>query len=89
MSKSTLILTSETETILNGESEDKFMKYAKEHNLDIGGEMHYPLIMSFIAPEQIVDAVMKVHPEIVIADDVDFIVANAYHDGRFIKMFED
>ena len=46
MSKSTLILTSETETILNGESEEKYMKYAKEHNLDIGGEMHYPLIMS-------------------------------------------
>ena len=48
MSKSTLILTSETETILNGESEEKYMKYAKEHNLDIGGEMHYPLIMSFL-----------------------------------------
>lgn len=51
--------------------------------------MHYPPVMSFIAPEQIVDAVMKVNPEIIIADDVDFIIANAYHDGRFIKMFED
>lgn len=89
MSKSTLILTSETQTILNGESEEKYMKYAKENNLNISGEMHYPLIMSFIAPEQIVDAVMKVNPEIVIADDVDFIIANAYHDGRFIKMFEE
>lgn len=89
MSKRTLILTSETETILNGDNEEKYMKYAKEYNLNISGEMHYPPIMSFIAPEQIVDAVMKVHPEIVIADDVDFIIANAYHDGRFIKMFED
>lgn len=89
MGKRTLILTSEIETILNGESEEKYMKYAKEHNLEISREMHYPPVMSFIAPEQIVDAVMKVNPEIIIAVDVDFIVANAYHDGRFIKMFED
>ena len=89
MGKRTLILTSETQTILNGENEEKYMKYAKEHNLEISGEMHYPPVMSFIAPEQIVDAVMKVNPEVIIADDVDFIIANAYHDGRFIKIFED
>lgn len=89
MSKRTLILTSGTQTILNGESEEKYMKYVKENNLNISGEMHYSPVMSFIAPEQIVDAVMKVNPEVIIADDVDFIVANAYHDGRFIKMFED
>ncbi len=89
MNKRTLVLTSGTQTILNGEGEEKYMKYAKENNLNISGEMHYPPVMLFIAPEQIVDAVMKVNPEIIIADDVDFIVANAYHDGRFIKMFED
>ncbi len=89
MSKRTLILTSEIETILNSENEEKYIKYAKEHNLEISGEMHYPPIMSFVYPEKIVEAVMKVNPEIIIADDVDFIVANAYHNGLFIKMFEE
>lgn len=89
MGKRTLILTSETQTILNGENEEKYTKYAKEHNLEINGEMHYPPVMSFVAPEEIVEAVKQVDPEIVIADGVDFIIANAYHDGRFIKMFEE
>lgn len=89
MGKRTLILTSETQTILNGENEEKYTKYAKEHNLEINGEMHYPPVMSFVAPEEIVEAVKQVDPEVVIADGIDFIIANAYHDGRFIKMFED
>ena len=89
MGKRTLIITSETQTILNGENEEKYTKYAKEHNLEINGEMHYPPVMSFVAPEEIVEAVKQVDPEIVIADSVDFIIANDYHDGRFIKMFED
>lgn len=89
MSKRILILTTEVQTILNGKNEEKYMKYAREHNSEIIGEMHYPPVMSFVAPEKIVEAVKQVNPEIVIANDVDFIIANAYHDGRFVKMFEE
>ena len=38
MGKRTLIITSETQTILNGENEEKYTKYAKEHNLEINGK---------------------------------------------------
>lgn len=89
MGKRTLILTSETETILNGEGEEKYIKYAKEHDLDISGEIHYPLILSFVDPKLIVDAVERVDSEVIIVDDADFIVANAYHKGQIIKMFEE
>lgn len=65
------------------------MKYAEEHGLDIQGEMHYPPVMSFTSLKQIIDAVMETNSEVVIINDVDFIIANAYHDGQLIKMFEE
>lgn len=89
MGKRTLILTSETESSIDNYDEEKYLEYAKQHHLDIIDRMHYLMVTSFIEPELIVDVAMKVNPEVIISDDIDFIVANAYHDGRLVKMFEE
>lgn len=89
MGKRTLILTSETKMSVDNYNEEKYLEYAKQHDLDIIDRMHYPWDTSFLEPELIVNVAMRVNPEVVISDDVDFIVANAYHDGRLVKMFEE
>ncbi len=88
MSKKTIILTIDSENMGNTLQAVKYLKYAHEHNLNIKGEMHLPFIMAFIAPEQLVELVASENPEVVIANDEPFIVANFYHNGELVKLFE-
>lgn len=89
MSKRTLILTAKNETILNGDNIKEYMDYGNSHDLRICGEIHYPPIMLFLTPEEIVNMVTEEKPEAIIVNDVDFVIADIYHDGQLIKMFED
>ena len=89
MSQKTSILTFETESVLKDEKKERYTKYAKEHHLKITGELHCPALMLFVDPEHIVKEVMKMGSEVIIVDEVEFLMANAYHDGQLVKMFEE
>lgn len=89
MSKRTLILTAQSETILNGDNIKEYMDYSKSHDLYIYGEIHYPPIMLFLNPEEMVNMIMDENPEAIIVNDIDFVIADIYHDGQLLKMFED
>lgn len=89
MSQKTSILTFETESILKDKNKERYTKYAKEHHLKITGELHCPVLMLFVDPERIVKEVMKMDSEVIIVDEFEFLIANAYHGGQLIKMFEE
>lgn len=88
MIKKALILTTQSEFSTNTKEFDNYIRFADEHGLEIQNEMHYPPVLAYINPESLVDTVVKLDPDVVIANDVEFLIANAYHQGRLMELFE-
>lgn len=84
-----MIILSPEENQLNEESVNKFLEYAREHNLKPVGETHYPPILPFEMPEVFIEILKDRFDDcIYVMDDDCLVFANAYNDGRLVDLLE-
>lgn len=84
-----MIVLSPEEKKLDEEKILEFMKFAEKHGLNPAGETHYPPMFPMEMPEEFVEILKDRFDDCVyVMDDSCLIFANAYNDGKLLKLLE-